>query len=232
MVVRRAEAEAVEQRDRARAHRETSRRIPPTPVAAPWNGSTADGWLWLSTLNATAEPLAEVDHAGVLARPLEDARPVAREPPEQERRVLVPAVLRPEQREDRELEVVRLAAQQRDDAVELPVREAELAMERLFRYGAQAASLAGRCDGPPPGGPRPTASPRVSRRDLGLLLLLSAIWGSSFLFIKLGVDELEPAVVVLGRTVVGALVLLPSSSVAAASACSAATSGRSSCSAR
>ena len=49
----------------------------------------------------------------------------------------------------------------------------------------------------------------MSRRDLGLLLLLSAIWGSSFLFIKLGVDELEPAVVVLGRTVVGALVLLP-----------------------
>src|SRR5215217_4109322 len=33
-----------------------SRRIPPTPVAAPWNGSTADGWLWLSTLKATACP--------------------------------------------------------------------------------------------------------------------------------------------------------------------------------
>jgi drug/metabolite transporter (DMT)-like permease len=49
----------------------------------------------------------------------------------------------------------------------------------------------------------------VTRRDLGLLLVLSAIWGSSFLFIKLGVDELEPAVVVLGRTVVGTLVLLP-----------------------
>ena len=23
-----------------------SRRMPPTPVAAPWNGSTAEGWLW------------------------------------------------------------------------------------------------------------------------------------------------------------------------------------------
>src|SRR5262245_34683107 len=33
-----------------------SRRIPPTPVAAPWNGSTAEGWLWLSTLKATASP--------------------------------------------------------------------------------------------------------------------------------------------------------------------------------
>ena len=33
-----------------------SLRIPPTPVAAPWNGSTALGWLWDSTLNATASP--------------------------------------------------------------------------------------------------------------------------------------------------------------------------------
>ena len=34
----------------------TSRRIPPTPVAAPWKGSTALGWLWDSTLKATAQP--------------------------------------------------------------------------------------------------------------------------------------------------------------------------------
>ena len=33
-----------------------SRRIPPTPVAAPWYGSTADGWLCDSILNATARP--------------------------------------------------------------------------------------------------------------------------------------------------------------------------------
>jgi len=49
----------------------------------------------------------------------------------------------------------------------------------------------------------------VTRRDATFLLLLSAIWGASFLFIKLGVDELEPSVVVLGRLVVGVLVLLP-----------------------
>jgi drug/metabolite transporter (DMT)-like permease len=49
----------------------------------------------------------------------------------------------------------------------------------------------------------------VSRRDLTLLLCLSAIWGSSFLFIKLGVDQLEPSAVVLGRLVIGVLVLLP-----------------------
>ena len=33
-----------------------SRRMPPIPVAAPWNGSTADGWLCDSTLNVTAVP--------------------------------------------------------------------------------------------------------------------------------------------------------------------------------
>ena len=33
-----------------------SRRIPPTPVAAPWYGSTADGWLWLSIRSAMATP--------------------------------------------------------------------------------------------------------------------------------------------------------------------------------
>ena len=49
----------------------------------------------------------------------------------------------------------------------------------------------------------------MSRRDLGLLVALSAIWGSSFLFIKVGVEELEPADVVCGRLLVGALVLLP-----------------------
>ncbi len=33
-----------------------SRRMPPTPVAAPWYGSTAEGWLWDSILKAMAQP--------------------------------------------------------------------------------------------------------------------------------------------------------------------------------
>ena len=53
------------------------------------------------------------------------------------------------------------------------------------------------------------ASRAMGRRDVALLLALAAIWGASFLFIKLGVEEVEPAVVVLGRLVVGVLVLLP-----------------------
>jgi hypothetical protein len=69
--------------------------------------------------------VAEVQHAGVLARALEHALPVAREAAEQQGRVLVRAVLGPEEREHRKLEVVRVAPQQLPDTVELPVREAE-----------------------------------------------------------------------------------------------------------
>jgi hypothetical protein len=46
--------------------------------------------------------------------------------------VLVAAVLRPEEREDGELEVVRLALEQLLDTVEFPVGQSEGAVERLF----------------------------------------------------------------------------------------------------
>jgi hypothetical protein len=99
-------------------------------------------------LERDCEALAEVEHAGVLARALQDARAVARQTPEEEGGVLVPAVLRPEQGEDGELEVVGLALEERDDTSELPVREAELTMERLFRDRAQEASLTSASGGP------------------------------------------------------------------------------------
>jgi drug/metabolite transporter (DMT)-like permease len=41
-----------------------------------------------------------------------------------------------------------------------------------------------------------------------MLLALSAIWGSSFMFIKVGVSELEPSTLVAGRLVLAALTLL------------------------
>jgi drug/metabolite transporter (DMT)-like permease len=49
----------------------------------------------------------------------------------------------------------------------------------------------------------------MSRRYLVMLLLLAAIWGSSFMFIKVAVKELAPAEVVFGRVLVGTLALLP-----------------------
>jgi hypothetical protein len=47
--------------------------------------------------------------------------------------VLVAAVLGPEQREDRELEMIRLALEQLTDSPVLGVGKTESAMERLFR---------------------------------------------------------------------------------------------------
>jgi drug/metabolite transporter (DMT)-like permease len=50
----------------------------------------------------------------------------------------------------------------------------------------------------------------VSRRSWVLLLTLSALWGSSYLFIKLALeDDVSPAVIVSVRTALAALVLLP-----------------------
>jgi len=47
----------------------------------------------------------------------------------------------------------------------------------------------------------------VSRRHLLMLLVLSAIWGSSFMFIKVGVRQLEPSTLVAGRLLLAALTL-------------------------
>jgi len=52
--------------------------------------------------------------------------------------MLVGAVLRPEKGEDRELEVVGVTSEQLLDTGELPVRESEGPVERLFRDRRQA----------------------------------------------------------------------------------------------
>jgi drug/metabolite transporter (DMT)-like permease len=42
-----------------------------------------------------------------------------------------------------------------------------------------------------------------------MLIVLAAIWGSSFMFIKVAVEEMAPGEVVFGRVLVGAVALLP-----------------------
>src|SRR5215813_11699030 len=81
----------------------TSRRIPPTPVAAPWKGSTNDGWLWLSILKTAARPspmsTAPAAHAWAPGAP----GPMRGQLAEQRARALVRAVLRPHDAEDPQL---------------------------------------------------------------------------------------------------------------------------------
>ncbi len=55
--------------------------------------------------------------------------------------MLVAAVLRPEKREDRELEIVRVATQQALDTVVLSVGETESAVEGLLGDRAQEAMV-------------------------------------------------------------------------------------------
>ncbi|MEK6594141.1 MAG: DMT family transporter [Pseudomonadota bacterium] len=50
--------------------------------------------------------------------------------------------------------------------------------------------------------------PPRSPKDWSLLLVLGAMWGSSFMFNKLGVASVPPATVVAGRLAIGAAILL------------------------
>jgi drug/metabolite transporter (DMT)-like permease len=45
-------------------------------------------------------------------------------------------------------------------------------------------------------------------REYGVLLTLAAIWGASFLFIKIGLDDVSPATLVLGRLILAVATLL------------------------
>ena len=47
----------------------------------------------------------------------------------------------------------------------------------------------------------------MTRRPLFMLVLLALIWGSSFMFIKIAVRDLQPATLILGRIGLAALVL-------------------------
>ena len=84
--------------------------MPPTPVAAPWYGSTALGWLCDSILNATASPSPIEMTPAFSPGPGDDALAGGRERLQQRPRALVRAVLAPHDAEHRELEVVRARA--------------------------------------------------------------------------------------------------------------------------
>src|SRR5947208_3602559 len=49
----------------------------------------------------------------------------------------------------------------------------------------------------------------MDRRAWIMLLVLAALWGASYLFIKIALQDLSPAMVVFVRTALGALVLAP-----------------------
>src|SRR5581483_6829084 len=193
-VIRRAEPEAVEERDRARTHCDDVAEDAADPRRSALVRLDRRRMVVRLDLERHRRAFPEVEDAGVLARPLQHALAAGGQPLQKRRRVLVPAVLRPEEREDRELEVVRVAPEELVDPFGLPVGQPESAMERLFGDLSQVIH-----------GNRGTRRPRrhvggsVSRRYPALLAAVSLLWGASFLFIKVAVRELAPATLILGR---------------------------------
>ena len=149
--VGRAEAQSVEQRDRSGAHGDDVADDPADAGGRTLERLDRARVVVRLDLERDRDAVAEVDHAGVLAGPLQHALALRRQALQKQRRVLVAAVLRPQHGEDGELEVVRRATEQLLDARELPVGEAEGAMERLVRLrgdGGQTPSVTGPSDGP------------------------------------------------------------------------------------
>ena len=138
-----AEAQAVEQRDRPGAHRDDVAQDPADAGRGALERLDRGRMVVRLGLERDRDAVAEVDHAGVLARPLQHALAARRQPAQERRGVLVAAMLRPEQREDRQLEVVRRPAEQLPDTVELSVGETERTVKRLVGDGSQRARISG-----------------------------------------------------------------------------------------
>ena len=92
----------------------TSRMIPPTPVAAPWKGSTAEGWLWLSILNTTACPSPMSITPAPSPGPCRTRGPSIGKAPEKRLGVFVTAVFRPHHAVDARLRPVGQPAETAD----------------------------------------------------------------------------------------------------------------------
>jgi len=133
-----AEAKPVEQRHRARSHRDDVAQDPADAGRRPLERLDRGGVVVALDLEDDRLAVTEIDHARVLAGALEDALARSGQTPQEKRGVLVAAMLRPEQREDRELEAIRVAAEQLADTLQLPVGQPEGPVERLFRDRRQS----------------------------------------------------------------------------------------------
>jgi hypothetical protein len=133
VVVRLGEAQAVENRDGARAHGDDVAKDPTDARRRPLERLHRRRMVVRLDLEGDRLAVADVDDAGVLAGSLKHSFSAGRKPFEQKCRVLVAAVFRPEEREDGQLEVVRVASEQPTNASELLVGQPQRAVQRRFR---------------------------------------------------------------------------------------------------
>src|SRR5262249_46969173 len=131
----RTEAQAVEQGDGTRAHREDIADDAADAGGRPLKRLDGGGMVMALHLEGQPQPGAEVDDPGVLPRPLQDARMTGGgEQAEDALRALVATVLGPHHAEDADLDVVRRAAQDRVNALILIVGQPHLAVEAARAY--------------------------------------------------------------------------------------------------
>ena len=148
----RAEAQRVHERDRSRAHREDVADDPADAGGRALVRLHRGRMVVALDAHRDREAVADVDHAGALARADEHPGRVGRELAEVLLRRLVRAVLRPHHRVHRDLELGRVAPEQVDDRGQLVVGEPELAVQRrsLVRMPAAwgvGSRNGGGCDG-------------------------------------------------------------------------------------
>ena len=133
VVVRLREPQAVEDRDRPGSHGDDVAQDPAHTRRRPLERLDR-GWMVVGLdLERHRLAFAEIDDAGILTGALQYAFSLGGKPFQEESRVLVAAVLRPEEREDRQLELVGVSPEQSADPVELPVGQPQSAVEWLFR---------------------------------------------------------------------------------------------------
>jgi len=130
----RPEAERVEDRHRPGAHRGDVAKDPADPGGGALVGLDRAGVVVRFDLEHDRPALADVDHAGVLARALDDPRAAARQPAEEGLGGLVGAVLRPEHADHPELDLVGSPPEQVDDHLVFVAREGNF-LELLSRQG-------------------------------------------------------------------------------------------------
>ena len=123
-----AEAQRVEHRDRPRAEREHVAEDPADPGGGALERLDRARVVVRLDLERHRPAVADRDRAGVLAGPHQHPLALGRQAPQELARVLVGAVLGPQQAEHRQLDVVGLAPELRVDQLVLVVGEPELAV--------------------------------------------------------------------------------------------------------
>ena len=134
-----AKAQRIHDGDRPRPHREDVSQDPADARGRSLVGLDERGVVVGLDLEHRDETVADVDHARVLARPLDHPLALRRQRSQVDAAALVRAVLRPHHREDPELGLVRLASHVGDDALVFLGGQA-VALEDARRDAAHAGT--------------------------------------------------------------------------------------------